>query len=255
MESELLPTLMELGLESTIDPTKLASSTLKSSNSHIKLLKRNNIPLTEQSLTINTEKMLNRLIDVKGVPLTDSYKRQIGMTIKRLFPNADISLASYNKERSRHRSSQTRVASDEFMNSVRLIRAASVNIIQDVYIHKRIDDIGLYDASLGILLVLSTSLRLAEIRQLKTTHIPTIRANEPVGIKSKASHSTRIIAPNDLLLTSFSTIEAQRLYVKEYLKIKKSDMIKCKQQYRFDKHFIIITSADYMRKSCTKSRH
>lgn len=243
-----LASLLTLGINASFDPSKLSPSTIQSIISHIKTLKRNGISLDEQSLTINTEHMLDRLKDTKGNLLNDSYKRQIGMTIKRLFPQSDISLQQYNRAHNESRSSRTRASSDEFMNNVRKLRDATLNIIQDVYLHRRIDDLGLYDACIAVLLTLCTSLRIEEIRHLKLSHIPKIQANQPIGIKSKQSFATRIISSNNLLETTFTTIKKQRQYVADFVKLKKSDYASKYQQNRIESDYIIISTADYMRK-------
>lgn len=243
-----IASLLTLGINASFDPSKLSPSTIQSIISHIKTLKRNGISLDEQSLTINTEHMLDRLKDTKGNLLNDSYKRQIGMTIKRLFPQSDISLQQYNRAHNESRSSRTRASSDEFMNNVRKLRDATLNIIQDVYLHRRIDDLGLYDACIAVLLTLCTSLRIEEIRHLKLSHIPKIQANQPIGIKSKQSFATRIISSNNLLETTFTTIKKQRQYVVDFVKLKKSDYASKYQQNRIELDYIIISTADYMRK-------
>lgn len=240
--------LLQLGANSSFDPTKLSNSTLKSVISHIKTLTRNGIEINEQVLTLDTEYMLDRLVDTKGRLLKDQYKRQIGMTIKRLYPQADVSLQQYNKAHNESRNSKTRTSSEEFMTSVRKIRDRSVEILQDVYAHKRIDDLGLYDACIAVLLTLCTSLRIEEVRQLKFSHIQKILAREPIGIKSKASFAARFIAPNELLTATFTTIETQRQLVEESVKLRKLDHAMQKQQYRIDAGYILISSTDYMRK-------
>nr|WDA64846.1 vlf-1 protein [Oryctes rhinoceros nudivirus] len=221
MASATIAELLTIGSNASFDPTKLSTSTLQSVVSHIKTLKRNGISIDEQTLTIDTERLLDRLYDKKGNLLNDAYKRQIGMTIKRLFPQADISLQQYNRAHNESRKRKTRTSSDTFMNSVRVLRDATLNIIQDVYIHKRVDDLGQYDACLGVLLTLCTSLRIEEVRHLKLTHIEKIRDNQPIGIKSKQSYATRVISPNNLLDATFTTILKQRPYVVHSINVKK----------------------------------
>lgn len=245
-----LSELVTLGENSSFDPTKLSTSTLKSIISHINTLKRNNISIDEQTLTINTVQLLDRLLDLKGKPLSDSYKRQIGMTIKRLYPKADISLKPYNKSHndSRRNKSRTRISSDSFIESVRKVRDATISILQTVDIQRRIEDLGQYDACLAALLTLCTSLRIEEVRHLKMFHIDKIRNNQTIGIKSKQSYASRVIAINDLLEATFSTIERQRQYVKDNIAIKKYDHASRYQEYRLESDYIIMSTADYMRK-------
>nr|UBR58345.1 VLF-1 protein [Oryctes rhinoceros nudivirus] len=248
MASATIAELLTIGSNASFDPTKLSTSTLQSVVSHIKTLKRNGISIDEQTLTIDTERLLDRLYDKKGNLLNDAYKRQIGMTIKRLFPQADISLQQYNRAHNESRKRKTRTSSDTFMNSVRVLRDATLNIIQDVYIHKRVDDLGQYDACLGVLLTLCTSLRIEEVRHLKLTHIEKIRDNQPIGIKSKQSYATRVISPNNLLDATFTTILKQRPYVVHSINVKKADYATKHQLERVHDGYIIISTADYMRK-------
>lgn len=245
-----LANLLVLGSNSSFDSSKLSTSTITGVISHIKTLKRNNITLDEQTLTINTEYMLDRLIDKKGNLLNDNYKRQIGMTIKRIYPNADIPLNQYKKAHNESRlgKNKTRASSDEFMNAVRILRDATLNIISDVYSHERVDDLGQYDSCIATLLTLCTSLRIEEVRHLKLSHIQKIRENQPIGIKSKQSYATRVISNNNLLESTFNAILKQRNYIIKTVQVKKADYATQYQQNRITSDYIIISTADYMRK-------
>ncbi|ATY70184.1 vlf-1 [Tomelloso virus] len=245
-----LAELMVLGANASFDPSQLATSTLQSIISHIRTLKRNGIEINEESLTIDTEYMLDRLRDSKGNLLNDAYKRQIGMTIKRLYPKVDISLDKYKQSHNdaRHGKGTTRISSDEFMDSVRTLRDATLNIINDVYLHERIDDLGQYDSSIATLLTLCTSLRIEEIRQLKLSHIEKIRNNQPIGIKSKQSFNTRVISTNNLLEATFLAIEKQRPYVIAYIEMRKTDYATQYHLNRLHDEYIIMSTSDYMRK-------
>ncbi|AUQ43949.1 vlf-1 [Esparto virus] len=238
--------MLAIGAASTFDATKLSNSTLRSTVSHINTLRRNGIPITEQALTLNTVYMLDRLVDVHGRPLTDQYKRQIGSTIKRLYPKVDISLGPYNQ--SRKRNAQTRVASETYVQDIRKIRDGAVDLLVDTNKRKQIEDLGMYDTCLAILITISTSLRIHEILQLKLAHIPKIQSNEPIGIKTKRSNDVRYIAPNELLLNIFTTVQRQRAWIQQNVQFRKSDYTLRCQQDRLDAGYIIISSEDYMRK-------
>lgn len=240
--------MVELGTNSTFDPTKLSKATLLSSASHIKTLQRNMISLDEESLTYDTVNVLDKLKDANGKPLDDMYKRQIGMTIKRMFPNRRINLDKYNKARAKTRKANTRLASEDFVETQRKIIERASLVIKDVYTLNEIEDLGLYDACLAILLTISTSLRINELKQLKLSHIPRIRANEPVDIVSKSSRNARIVTPNNMLLSIFDAIHAQRSKVQQNITIKKLDYASKLQTQRFNDGYILINSVDYMRK-------
>lgn len=240
--------MVELGASSTFNPSELSNATLKCVASHIKTLKRNNIPLTEEALTHNTIHMLDRLIDTKGRPLNHNYKRQIGMTIKRMFRNNIINLSAYNKLRSGTGKSKTRLASAEFVGIVKRLTTKASLIIKETYAADKINDLALYDACLTALITTSTSLRIEEVLQLKLAHIQKIINKEPIGIKSKAYRNVRSVAPNDLLLSVFAAIKAQRSKVNENIAMKRVDKASKYQRARFDAGYLIITSANYMRK-------
>lgn len=236
--------MLELGAHSTFDPTKLSASTLKSVASHIRTLRRNNVPINEESLAHNTIDVLDSLVDKHGEKLSTLYKRQIGMTIKRMYPNIKINLMPYNKKHVK----TPRINSEEFVVEIKSMVERASEIIKQAYSNASIDDLGMYDACLSILITSSTSLRINEILQLKMSHIPLITSNEPVSIKSKGNKNVRVIAPNELLLSVFNAIEMQRPKVKANLIYKKTDYASKHQMERFQGNFIIISSEDYMRK-------
>lgn len=236
---------MTLGKVSTRDNLKISSTTFKSVLSHLNLLKRNNIELNEKSLTLNTIDMLNKLRDKHNNLLSDGYKRQIGMTIKRLYPNASINLQTFNKNRKQKR---TRVSDPQFINNCKTIITRASEIIKEAYNQMYINDLGLYDTALSILLTNSTSLRITEIHQLKLMHIESIQKNEPIGINSKSSKNTRVVVPNDLLLSVFHAILKQRDRVEGNIIMRKNDNTTKYQLERFNNDYIIISSIDYMRK-------
>lgn len=239
-------TFLHEGELASINRAKLSPSTLKSIKSHLKTLSHNNLPL-DRSLTINTAQKLKKMVDRKGKPLKSEYQRQIGMTIKRLFPDDIVDLSDYNGTGVKRRS-KSRLASDQFVNALRNVCTQTSKVIQSVYVNERIDDLGLYDTSIAVLLTTCTSLRINELLQLTIHHIAKIQRSEPIGIKSKSSHTTRTIAPNNLLLSTFKAIELQRPYVLANINLKKLDHASEVQKSRFNKKLLLISSEDFMRK-------
>lgn len=243
-----LQSLLEVGINSTFDPTKLSKSTLVSSLSHINTLKRNHISLDESTLAYNTVELLDKLKDTSGKPLTAAYKRQIGMTIKRMFPERLINLEKYNRERSKTRRPNTRLASENVVESIKQMIDRASQIIQNVYNLVEITDLAIYDACLCILLSISTSLRINEIHQMKLSHFVRIQNSEPIDIVSKTNRNSRIVTPNNMLLSTFKAIIAQRSKVRQTLVLKKTEFSSQLHIKRYNQGFVIINSIDYLRK-------
>lgn len=246
-----LKVLADTGVLSSFDPTKLSNSTIKSVLSHIKVLKNNRVPVSPTVLAVNqdeTIRILNNLVDRRERPLSAAYKRQIGMTIKRMYPYFDLNLTCYNAERAEGRRTQTRFSNDDFVKSMQKILQQALSFMESVKMNERIDDLGMYDTCLVILITITTSLRINEIRQLKMRHMKKIEAKEPITIHSKcSSNSTRVVAPNDILLLVFSTIKAYRHMVDANIRFKHDKLSKT-QLARLDQNYMIISSADFMTK-------
>lgn len=243
-----IQSLIELGINSTFDPTKLSKSTLTSSLSHINLLKRNNVSLDESTLAYNTIELLDSLKDTTGKPLSAAYKRQIGMTIKRMFPERLINLDKYNRERAKTRKPNTRLASENVVEALKQMIDRASLIIKNVYNLIEINDLAMYDACLAIILSISTSLRINEIHQLKLVHFIRIQNSEPVDIVSKTNRNSRVITPNNMLLSVFEAIIAQRNKVRQALVLKKTESSSQIQIKRYNQGYVIINSIDYLRK-------
>lgn len=240
--------LIELSIKSTFDPTKLSKSTLISSASHIKTLKRNNVSLDESTLAYNTVEILDRLKDKNGKPLDSMYKRQIGMTIKRMFPDRHINLGKYNKDRSKARHANTRLSSETVVDSLQKIIDRSSVIIRQVYSLSEIDDLALYDTCLSVLLSISTSLRINELHQLRLVHLPRIQNSEPVDIVSKSNRNSRVIMPNNMLLSVFEAIITQRPKVRQTIVLKRLEFASQFHIRRYNQGYVLINSIDYLRK-------
>lgn len=241
-----------LGQMVTFDRTKLSKITVLNSVSHINVLKRNNIPITEAALTHNTIAMLDRLVDRNGNLLSTEYKRQIGMTIKRLYSNASINLSAYNSARRRKNrmeafTNQKNESGSTYVEAIRLVRDESVNILVLTFDRGAIDDLGLYDAALAVLLTIATSLRIKELLQLRLSHMPDILANQQITIHSKSNKNVRSIAPNNLLVYMFKVIQVLRPYVRNNIVSKSNRNIR-PQIERFNDGYLLISSDDYMTK-------
>lgn len=239
-------TMLKLGRIGTFEPQKLSPSTLRSISSHIRTLERNNIELTEDALTINTIKMLDSLIDKNRRPLTESYKRQIGMTIKRLYPKHIIDLAKYNTSR---KNAIPRLASPDFTDQMRKIVESASLYLKNCYASENIEDLSTYDTCHAILMSCSTSLRINELLQLRLHEAGLIKKNSPIHIRSKHHQQhARIVAPNDLLISIFDAIAANRKKVINVIGTQNDPNFKKYQEERFTSEYLLISSEDYMRK-------
>lgn len=239
--------LVELGSISTFDPKRLSFATLQSVASHIRLLKRNNVILTPENFQRDGNKIINGLLDKNNKPLNVMYKRQIAITIKRLFPISNINFNEYSTA-GQNRKNKTRLAKPAFFESIKRIVDRASLIVKETYNKQRIEDLGLYDASLAVLLTICTSLRINEILQLKLADIPTILNDEPVMIYSKGGNQVRNIAKNEILVSLFKTIQNQRPLVESYVNNRIFDKIHELQEIRLNSGYLLISSADYMRK-------
>lgn len=236
---------MELGKIATFDRSRLAPSTIECMLSHVRLLQRNNIPLTRQQLVGRTVKTINSLRDTHGKPLSQSYKRQVLMTIKRLFPNDNVQTNSYGGTRVKPTS---RLMSDDFVLKVKKIIERASLVLGRAYDEETIESLGMYDACIAILITCCTSLRIHEIMGLKLSHMDQIRQNVPIAVKSKGAQTLRNVAPNDLLLSVFRAIEDQRPKVERTLNSFSDGKSSRTEKARYDAHYIILTSKDFMRK-------
>lgn len=240
-----------LGHMVSFDRTKLSKTTILNSKSHINVLKRNEIPLTEESLTHNTVMMLDTLKDSHGKLLSMDYRRQIGMTIKRLYPRANIDLGVYSEVRRRKNKPNVFTSPESnavhYVEAIKLVRNQCVSIMKTASERKSIDDLGMYDAAIAVLLTISTSLRIKELLQLRLDHIPDILANQRITIHSKSNKNVRSIAPNALLLRVFEAVQALRHLVAQNIKMKVNRNAE-PQVKRFNAQYIIISSDDYMTK-------
>lgn len=236
-------TLVELGASSSFDPDKLLPNTIQSSVSHINLLKRNGVPINHDALVRDTNKILNSLKMRNGKPVKDSYKLQIGRTVKRMFPDADVDLKRYNKSRSM---GPTRISSPDFMRNMQKIINIASQMVQAAYTD--IEDIGIYNTALVVLLSLSTSLRISELLQLRMSDLHSIETRRPLNIKTKGRRGARVLMANDLLLAMVNAIRMQRSNVEECMRRRVADNHSVSMIDRLTNEFIIICSESYMRR-------
>lgn len=243
--------LVRLGAITSIDVTRLAPTTLSSIISHIRTLQRNNIAISRVSLGEDPIGLLDSLHDLKGRPLSADYKRQIGMTIKRLYPDLKFSLSQYKTE---SYNSETRRASSSFFDIVRAIikhAAEELARIDADRTHKQSigEDLSIYDTCIAILITSCTSLRINEIYDLQMTHIDQIRNLQPVSIHSKGGKSLRNIVPNEILLKVFVIIERNRdrcIVGVNQTHIRTA--VRTHYVKRLKTNSIILSSVDFMRK-------
>lgn len=253
--------LMDLGTVATFDPNALSPATLDSMSSHIRLLRRNGVPLTREALVANPYQMVSKLRDSKGKPLSSAYQRQILITVKHMFPD-DSSAIKLPKRRRRRRDSDdepfgtpgptttiVRAENDKFMTDVRRMIERAAELIASVFHAPGVADLGMYDTCVAILLSCATSLRIHEISMLRMNHIRMIRDNMPIAIKSKARNNLRNIAMNSVLEMLFPAIESQRPKVARAVLDKPGDKPWNRPPVmRLEGGYIVISSIDHMRK-------
>lgn len=247
--------LVRLGAITSIDVTRLAPTTLSSIISHIRTLQRNHVEISRISLGENPIGLLDSLHDLKGRPLSADYKRQIGMTIKRLYPDLKFSLSQYKTESyNSETKSKPRRANSSFFDIVRAIikhAAEELARIDADRLHKQSigEDLSIYDTCLAILITSCTSLRINEIYDLQMQHIDQIRNLQPVSIHSKGGKSLRNIVPNELLLKVFVIIERNReRCVVGVNQAHIRTAVRAHYVKRLKTNAIILSSVDFMRK-------
>lgn len=247
MESrKLSEALLELGKIASFDRTRLSPSTIDCMLSHVRLLQRNGVPLTRQQLVGQTVKTINSLRDTHGKPLSTNYKRQVLMTIKRLFPHDGVNSKAFGSVRVK---AASRLMSDEYMLTMKKIIERAALVIGRAYDEEEIENLGMYDACISVLITCSTSLRIHEIMGLKLRHMDEIRNNVPIAVKSKGQQNLRNVAPNNLLLSVFRAIEEQRPKVSRYLQQANNNRRSVRTEAaRYEARYIVLSSKDFMRK-------
>lgn len=244
---ERINKLLELGRLGSVDATKLSPSTISCMLSHIRLLERNDITVSRNTLIGDTKKILDSLTDSRGNRLAVPYKRQILMTIKRMYPSDNIDTGMYKDTRITR--NKTRLSDNNFVENIKKIVDRASHIVGEVYKNKGIDDLSIYDTCLCILITCMTSLRIHEIRELKMSHINQLRQGIPLSIHTKGRSSLRTVTYSENLEMVLNAIELQRAYVEMNINDRVSDAKYNQiQKQRLLQDYVIITSDDFMRK-------
>jgi integrase len=218
--------LLLLGESSSRDADQLSDSALRSSKSHLRLLKLNNVALEKKTFLSGTNELINSLRDSKGNKLSTAYKQQILFTIKRLFPINDANYKTFKISTPRN------YLPPEFKDDINKLIKFSLETLKNF----QNDNFLLFEISQVILFIIATSLRIEEVRQLKFDHLEIIRNQQPVPIKSKRSTIARLI-PNSLLLQNLmalieKTKEEKRNAIPPIL-IYKSARLRAQSNYLF----------------------
>lgn len=248
MSIDYADSLVRLGAITSIDVTRLAPTTLSSILSHVRTLQRNGVEISRDSLGRDPIGTLNSLRDTKGRALSSDYKRQIGMTIKRLYPDLRFNLSQYKVEAY---NSETRRANPQYLEVARalLLHAARTLAIIDNTEGSISEQLSVYDTCVAILITSSTSLRIHEIYDLQMSHIAHIRRNEPISLRSKGGKTLRNVVPNELLLRVFAIVERNRdrciVGVRE---TRARAAVRSHYADRVRDDYLILSSVDFMRK-------
>ena len=242
----------QIGMGSVFNALQYSQATVRSRVSHIKLLEYNAVDLSDPQ-KFNTDRqiltLVNSLKTKRNVELSDAYKRQIAMTLKRMFPQSTFQPSKIFKKTPYK---QTRSSSVDFSRDINSLIKSAGQYLRGVQTNKRINNTGEYDVCVAILITCSTSLRINEIMQMRLSDIAKIRENTPVNIKSKSRGQTlRRIAINDILNSVFNLILAQRQWYVDYLDTSDFKRINDQsQRYRLDRlanNYILCTSISSMR--------
>lgn len=252
MDESLKNSFEFLGKQSVFNALNYSSATVRSRISHLKLLKFNNVDLNDPSKFDNDKQivgLINSLRSTHNRVLSESYKRQLAITLKHLFPQSTFRPSTIFKKSSWKK---TRSTSKSFMKDLHVIIKNCGQYLKNVQIIGDIEDIIEYDMCLSILITCSTSLRIGEILQLRLSDITKIRENKPVTIKSKSHGQTmRRIAINNVLNGVFNLIIIQRSMLTKYLKSSEFKRLNEQAQryklLRITDNFIISSSESSLR--------
>lgn len=258
--------ILSLGQESSRAFNEYTDSTKRSMMSHLKLLREyNNIPITRDALLSNPTNLLTSLVDRKGEKLKFNYQRQIAMTIKRLFPNDNVDLRKFinrpvagsaAEDDNGATSGSGRFNNDVFISEAKTIVNHAVEQLKEMEKNWPIElDVGLLDTYIAILLTVSTSMRINELRQLRVDpHFQQMRNNMDIAVATKGRGTTlRHISLNSLLLSTISYVERTRGRVERSINEKILQHLTAKkvgdsQRARLSKKFVLVSSEDFMRK-------
>lgn len=240
--------LVRLGALATFDKSLLASNTLSSIIAHCNLLKRNNIELSPQTFQDpnTTYRLLDSLVGVNNKPLSEGYKRQIAITIQRMF-NIKLNLKRFRKQETETR--KARLESSDYMKLVDRIVEQAGKVLATPLVES--DELGLNDAATAVLLTITTCLRIQELCSLTMTHLEKIVLGESVHIQTKTGVS-RNITNSGLLLLIIKGIQRKRKEVHRTIEVmvslRPNNSDTHKRSERFHKGYVLISSSSYMLK-------
>lgn len=244
--------LEQTGVNAVFNALKYSQATLRSRISHIKLLEHNKVDLSnpndfDDDRQIRT--LVNSLKTKKNVDISEAYKRQIAMTLKRMYPQSTFQPSKIFKKTAYK---ETRNSSADFIKNIHTLIKNAGLYLNGVQRDKRIDNTGMYDVCVAMLITCSTSLRINEIMQLRLSDIGKIRENTPLNIRSKSrGQMLRRIAINDVLNDTFNLVLFQRQWYVNYLDTPEFKRINDQsQRYRLDRvanNYILGTSISGMR--------
>lgn len=209
---------------------ELSKNTKRAMATHLKIFKHNNVPIDKEHLVFNMKSTLDRLINIKGEPISDAYKCAMIVTIKRLFPDAKVSTKEYRKKQNRQTEELTEVIN---------IGTKIINYIaQSLAENPQFQDGLLYDTYLAILFMAYTGLRISEVYQIQYPTLSAILAEEKVQIKTK-TNDTGVYVPMSAHLASLINliIENRDYYASQETTFR--DRLKKK---RIDQGYVILSS-------------
>lgn len=242
----------QTGVNSVFNALKYSQATVRSRVSHIKLLEYNNVDMSDPSNFTDDQQirtLLNSLKTKRNIKISEAYKRQIAITLKRMFPNSTFQPSRIFKKTAYK---ETRNSSADFIKRIHTLIKNAGLYLNGVQHDKRIDNTVMYDVCVAMLITCSTSLRISEIMQLRLSDIEKIRKNTPLNIRSKSRGQTlRRIAINDVLNNVFNLILVQRQWYVNYLNTPEFKRINDQsQRYRLDRvanNYILCSSISGMR--------
>lgn len=242
--------LQNLGSSLMTDVRKYSPSTIDSFKSHVNLLERNNIRVVAS--TFDTESkvisIINSLRMRNGRPISETYKRQVAISLSRLYPELGLRPSLMFKK---NKYKPPRLGSSQFVSILQQMIDNAGDYLKSVSETQMIRSLTLYDTNIAILLTCTTCLRISEIMQLTFSHIQMISDNVPVKIRSKWDPTqTRRIQPNDLLMSIFNTILIQHPLRLQYLKDERQHISQQSREYknmRLSQNSIILSAIPTMR--------
>lgn len=240
--------LIRLGAVALFDKSLLASNTLSSMIAHCNLLERNDVQLSAQTFrdANTTYRILDSLVGINNKPLSEGYKRQIAITIQRIF-KIKLNLRRYKKQEGQTR--KARLENSEYMKLIDRIVDQAGKVLATPLVER--DELGLNDAATAVLLTITTCLRIRELCSLTMTHLEKILAGETVHIQTKTGVG-RNITNSGLLLLIIKGIQRKRGEIRKTIEfmvsLRPNNSDTYKRSERFRKGYVLISSSSYMLK-------